>query len=230
MGVIVTHMSLAPARAVTEERIADILFAVQLLGATLYCGSQTIHSLSDVHGVSIIQFALAAAFVAFNFVLAIGAHHAKPGRRTVQALFTYVVWLIGSNAIVVAVLLNGTYRWSVQDIVILAISAGLAVTSIWYSWLRRLSIKDPIIIAFLAISSKSIPQVFLAWKILEEGGSGIPALALAIGHCTILVRLGQIWFMVRESGWERNRFWLAISEGAAEVTWIIVTVAWLMML
>ena len=214
----------------TQNRIADFLFAIQLLGAVLYCGSQILRSIEDVHGVSVIHFSLAAIFVAFNLALGIGAHHAAPGRRTVQGLITYVVWLIGSWGIVLAVALNAGYAWSVQDTTILSVALGLAFLTIAFGALRKRSIRDPMMLAFFAIISKSMPQLLIVWKILEEGGSGHPPLAIFVGHCTILIRLGQIYFMVRETGWERNRFWLAISESAAELTWIAVTIAWLIML
>jgi hypothetical protein len=211
-------------------RIADILFAIQLVGAIVYCGSQMLRSLADVHGISIVQFFLAAAFVAFNFILSIGAHRVQPGRRTAQALVAYVIWIVGSSALVAAVLINGSYKWSLQDNVILVVFAASVAVTMLFAKARRLNVRDPMILSLLAITSKSVPQVFLAWKVLEEGGSGIPGLALLIGHFTIMIRLGQIYFMVRESGWERNRFWLAISEGAAELTWILVSLAWLAML
>ncbi len=81
--------------------------------------------------------------------------------------------------------------------------------------------------AFFAIAYKSVPQVLLAWKFLAEGASGTPGLSIIVGHATILVRLGQIYFMVREAGLDRNRVWLAVSETANELSWVIATIAWL---
>lgn len=77
------------------------------------------------------------------------------------------------------------------------------------------------------VAYKSIPQVLLAWKFLAEGGSGTPGPSVVLGHATISIRLGQIYFMVKEAGWDRNRFWLAVSESANELSWIIATLAWL---
>jgi len=47
-----------------------------------------------------------------------------------------------------------------------------------------------------------------------------------VGHFTILVRLGQIYFLVKEAGWDKNRVWLAISETANEISWGVATIAW----
>ena len=50
---------------------------------------------------------------------------------------------------------------------------------------------------------------------------------LLTGHIGIMTRLGQLWFAIREAGWDRNRLGVVLSETANEVTWILVTVAWL---
>jgi hypothetical protein len=45
---------------------------------------------------------------------------------------------------------------------------------------------------------------------------------VALGHFTIIVRLGQVWFMPRG----RNRTWLGVSEALNELSWLAVTIAW----
>ncbi|HYD93632.1 MAG TPA: hypothetical protein VEB18_04255 [Candidatus Paceibacterota bacterium] len=213
-----------------KKTITDLLFGVQLVGAVIFCGAQFLRSLEDVHGVSIVQFALATAFVVFNLFLGIGAHRAQPSRVTLQAIVTYVVWVVMLTAVVLAVGFNREYVWSVQDTIILVVAALLTVGTLGLGALQRKPVRDPMTLALLAIASKSVPQLFLVWTILEQGGSGIPAASIIVGHCTILIRLGQIYFMVREAGWERNRVWLAVSESAAEITWLAATAAWLVML
>lgn len=216
--------------SLSKKTIADLLFGVQLIGALLFCGAQFIRSLSDIQGVSIVQFALATTFLIFNLLLGIGAHRAQPSRVTKQSIMTYTVWMVMLTAVCIAVGTNSDYQWSVQDTTILVISTLFALGTLCFGRLHRLSIRDPMILAFLAIASKSMPQLLLVWIILEQGGSGIPLVSIIVGHCTILIRLGQIYFMVKEAGWERNRIWLAVSEGAAELTWLAATLAWLAML
>lgn len=213
-----------------KKTVTDLLFWVQILGASIFCGAQFLRSLEDIHGVSVVQFILATTFVAFNLCLGLGAHRAQSSRVTRQAIVTYVVWMAMLLAVVVAVATNHAYRWTIQDGVILVIALVLTVGTLGLGAFLRRSLRDPMILAFLAIASKSVPQLFLVWIILEQGGSGIPAASIIAGHCTILIRLGQIYFMVKEAGWERNRIWLAISEGAAELTWLAVTIAWIAML
>lgn len=213
-----------------QKRTADLLFAVQLIGAILFCGAQFLRSLEDVHGVSVIQFTAACAFVVFNLFLGIGAHRAQPSRVTRQAIASYVVWGVLLAVVVAAVCTNNDYRWSIQDTTILVLTGILAAATLMFGRFHRLPIRDPMLLAFLAIACKSVPQLLLVWTILDQGGSGIPGLSIIVGHCTIFLRLGQVSYMIWETGWERNRKWLFVSEGAAEVTWIAATIAWLVML
>jgi hypothetical protein len=68
----------------------------------------------------------------------------------------------------------------------------------------------------------------LAYKIFTEGGAGMAGAMLLAGHIGIMTRLGQLCFAIREAGWDRNRQGAVLSETANEVTWILVTVAWLL--
>lgn len=214
------------AYSLLNRRIGDILFGAQIIGAILFCGAQFFRSLVDLRGVSLAQFVMAATFLFFHLALGLGAHRMGPSRLTRQAIATYCTWIVLILAIIAAVFANGTYRWSVQDWTTVWTAAGLTVIVLGFGQLRRLSIKDPEIKAFLAIAYKSVPQVLLAWKIWVEGGSGIPGLSIIVGHATILIRLGQLALMVREKSLDRNRKWLAISETANELSWVIATIAW----
>lgn len=210
-----------------RKMIGDLLFGIQIIGALVFCSAQFLRSLADVKGASIAQFGLVATYLVFHLSLGIGAHRVKASRLTRQAIATYCVWFVMIIAIMIAVWINGTYRWSIQDTTTISIAVALTVTIFVISSICNTTIADPMIKAWLAIAYKSAPQVLLAWKILAEGGSGIPGLSVIAGHVTIIIRLGQIYFMVKEAGWDRNRKWLAISETTNELSWIITSIAWL---
>ena len=74
---------------------------------------------------------------------------------------------------------------------------------------------------------KAIPQLALAYKIAMRGGAGLAAAAIITGHITILARLGQLWFSIKEAGWDRNRRGSAFSELANEISWLAATAVWL---
>lgn len=214
-------------KKIQGKNIADSLFVIQIVGAVLFCGAQFLRSLTDVHGVNVSQFTLVATYLTLHLALGIAAHRAAPSRVTRQAVATYAIWFIMMLAIVIAVWTNADYHWSIHDTTTMMIAGAMTILVLVVGSFYRLSLVDPAIKALLAIAYKSAPQVLLAWKIMAEGGSGIPAVSVVVGHLTILIRLGQIWFMVRESGLDRNRTWLAISETANEVSWIVATIAWL---
>ncbi len=45
-------------------------------------------------------------------------------------------------------------------------------------------------------------------------------LMLLAGHIGIITRLGQLWFAIREAGWERDRRGAALGEVANETPWL----------
>jgi hypothetical protein len=200
---------------------------VQIAGACLFCSAQAQRALHDVSGVSLAQNLAVMTYLVFHLLLTWEAHKAQPSRLTKQGLKVFCTWFVGTFFIVIAILLNGTYTWTLQDTVIASAAIGVALVVVSISSLQSLPIADPAVRSFLAIAFKSVPQVLLAWKIMVEGGSGIPGLSVAVGHATIILRLAHISFMVKEAGWERNRSWLAISETANELSWVVATIAWL---
>ncbi|MCE9642899.1 MAG: hypothetical protein K8Q97_01090 [Candidatus Andersenbacteria bacterium] len=212
----------------TSRRVADMLFAIQITGAILSCSSQIVRSLADVHGISIAVFGLSVLHCGFHIWLGIAAHRACPTRLTVQAMITYGTWGVLTLMVVGAILVNGHYRWSVQDTSIVIVVCVLTTILVQICYWKEKTILDPAMKGLLAMTYKFTPNIFLAWKIFVEGGSGIPGLAIFIGHLTISIRVGQVYLMVREAGWDRNRVWLAISETSNEISWVVVTAVWLL--
>jgi hypothetical protein len=106
------------------------------------------------------------------------------------------------------------------------VAGGVLLTLAWGK-IKRLPFTDPMVSGFLAVCFIGLPQLTLAYKIFTEGGAGMAGAMLLAGHIGIMTRLGQLWFAIREAGWDRNRRGAVLSETANEVTWILVTVAWL---
>ncbi len=213
-----------------KKMIADLLFGVQIIGAVIFCGAYILRSFFDVTGSSVAQFGSVVAFLVFSFALAIGAHRAAPSRLTRQTLATYLVWLVLLLTLIGVVSINPAYHWNDKDTQTLVTALILTVGVIAVSRMKGLPFDDPMIKAFLAIAYKAVPQVLLAVKFLAEGASGTPGLSVILGHATILIRLGQIYFLVLEAGWDRNRIWMAINETANEASWIVASIAWLIVM
>lgn len=207
--------------------LTDLLYRVQIAGACLFCSAQAQRALHDINGVSLAQNLAVMTYLIFHLLLTWEAHKAQPSRLTKQGLIVFCTWFVGTFFIVTTILHNGSYSWTLQDTIIAFAAIGVALTVVAISSLQSMAVTDAAVRSLLAIAFKSIPQVLLAWKIMAEGGSGIPGLSVAVGHATILIRLAHISFMVKEAGWERNRTWLAISETANELSWVVATIAWL---
>ncbi|MCI0542365.1 hypothetical protein L0Y69_01230 [bacterium] len=209
-----------------KRLIADFLFVIQIIGAFIFCGAYILQSLEDVTGSSLAQFGTVATFLLFHFALGIGAYKAKPGRGAKQAIATYVTWFVLVSILMYTTGTNSDYHWNEKDTTTLATAFVLTVIVLAVGIVQRLSLADPAMKGSFAIAYKSVPQVLLGWKFLTEGASGTPLVSVIAGHATILIRLGQIYFMVREAGWDRNRKWLMISETVNELSWVVATIAW----
>lgn len=213
-----------------QKRIADFLFGVQLVCAVVLCGSFFFRILQTVQGVSLSMLLGVEAFFVLNFLLALRARAAQPSRVTTQAVAAYAAWIVLAGSDVVAIFLNGGYRWSLNDTLTSLIVVVGGAATISYASIRQLPISGPGIRGSLSVAAKALPQFFLAAKIIGEGGAGIPAASIISGHITGLVRLGQMLVALREGRTDRNRFWLVVTEIANEASWVAVTIAWLLWL
>lgn len=210
-----------------KKIIADLLFVAQLFLLLLVSGSSFLRIIKTTAGQSLSAFIFMEAFQFLQFLLAIGAYRAQSSRVVKQTLFAYLFNLtfLGSN--IVAFFINGNYCWGSNDnwastCVLISITVVFLLVTIY-----KLSFKDPMIKSLLAIAFKSLPQFIMVFKVIQEGGAGIPFLAVVSGNTLILLRLWQIWFAIRESGADKNRRWLFISEVFNEASWAAVSIAWL---
>jgi hypothetical protein len=208
--------------------VADLLFAVQIVCTLLFGGSQFLRLLKTSQGVSITWFLFWEVFLVLNLVLTIRAHYRQPSRVTLQTVLSYVAWTTVVTADLGLMLWKHTGLWTSSDTLTSAVAgAGIAATLI-VAYRRRLTVYDPVVRGYLALFFKAIPQLTLAYSIYKMGGAGVAGVAVVTGHVTICTRLGQLWFAIREAGWERNRIGSAISEVANEGSWIVATAVWLM--
>jgi hypothetical protein len=209
-----------------KKLIADLLFGVQIIGAFVLAGSQFFRLLDTTKGQLLSMFLGVEAFLCFNFLLAVSAHRAQPNRVTRQILWTYVMWLVLMGTNIVAVFLNGNYRWSQNDTrtTTFAVFGTLLVFALMK--IRDIGFQDPMPKSLLAMSCKALPQFLMALEIAQRGGAGVPAAAIIAGNVTIFVRIGQLWFAIREAGLNRNLVWLCASEVVNEVSWATVSIVW----
>jgi hypothetical protein len=210
-----------------KQLTADFFFALQLILSAVSGGSQFVRLLTTSQGLNVSWLACWLAFLLINLTLTLRAHRAQPSRVTLQTVMTYGAWTTVITANLALLLWKGTEVWDAKDTVTtIAVLLGLLLTVVW-AWRHGLPLSDPIVNGLFAMCFIGLPQVTLAYKIFQVGGAGLAAGMLLAGHVAIITRLGQLWFAIREAGWDRNRLGAALSETANEITWLLVTVAWL---
>ena len=207
--------------------IADLLFGVQIICTFIFGGSQFLRMLTTSQGVSISWYGTWEIFLVLNLILALRAHHNQASRVTFQTVLSYVSWMAMVTLDLGVMVVKSTGKWSGRDttttiFAIVGVAAVLTVAN-----RKQLAITDPLVKGYLAIFFKAVPQLILAYNMLIMGGNGLAAAAIITGHITILTRLGQLRFSIREAGWDRNRIGSAISEFANEISWTIATIVWL---
>jgi hypothetical protein len=211
----------------TRQLTADALFGVQLLFTFIFGGSQFYRMLTTRQGVNLTWFVSWLIFLLLNLILCIRAHQNQPSRITLQTIISYAAWTVVVAADLAVMLWKGTHVWGQTDTVT-AIIVGLGVAlTVGLAYRLELGIVDPMVKGWLAVFFKAVPQLALAYKIFKMGGAGLAAAAVITGHITILSRLGQLWFSIKEAGWDRNRRGSALSELANEISWLVATAVWL---
>lgn len=176
------------------------------------------------------MFAMYEVFIVLHLLLAIAAHRVQASRITKHTIFIYSLWLVLIASNILAIFLNGNYVWSENDTRNVVFSIVGVVLVFIVMKVKNVGLTDPMLKSFLAIVFKAMPQVVMVFEVLHRGGQGVPLLAIIAGHVTILTRIGQILFLIREAGWDRNRVWLGISEGVNELSWVAVTIIWISVL
>lgn len=208
-----------------KRQIADILFGAQIIGAFILCGSQFFRLLETTNGQLLSMLFFVEAYYGLHFVLAVSAHCAQSSRTTRQTVWTYAIWfvLFGSN--IAAIFLNG-YQWSHNDARVVTFVLFGAVLVFAVMKFRGGCLQDPMPKSFFAMLCKALPQFIVAFEIAQKGGASFTPAAIIAGNINIFIRISQIWFAIREAGWDRNRIWLCISEAMNEVSWATISIVW----
>jgi hypothetical protein len=211
----------------TKQLTADILFLLQIVLGIIFGGSEFLRLLETSQGIPIFWLASWLAFLVINLALTIRAHVSRPSRVTLQAVACYALWTVIIASDLAVLLLKGTDIWRTADtLTALIVGAGLIVTILW-GYRRGRGLTDPIVHGYSGILFIGIPQITLAYTILQEGGQGLAGAALLASNFSILIRLALLRFAIAEAGWDRNRKGAAMSEFANEISWLLVTLAWL---
>lgn len=213
-----------------QKMTADLLFGVQMVSLFIIFGVQFFRLIETTEGQLITMFVAFEGFCLLSFMLAEKAHKINPSRVTLQVMWIYGVaaLLLASN--IVAIFINDAYKWSGNDTKTTSIVLVGTVLLLVIAKLKEIDFSNPMLKGMFAIICKALPQVTLAIEVAQSGGAGIPLTTIIVAHITTLIRIGQIYFSIREAGWDKNRKWLFVSEFSNWLTHCGVTVVWLIWL
>jgi len=212
-----------------QRLIADSLFAIQVACALIFGYAQIARMFVTTEGVSLTWFLFWALFLAINLRLALKAHEVFPSRISRQTVITYITWSLVLLGALGVLFWRSLGRWDTVDTLnVLLSGAGIMVVLAIGRW-HGLGVADPLVRGWLAVFFKGTPQLTLAWHLTQVGADGLAPFAILSGHITINIRLGQLYFSIREAGWDRNRIGSALSEAANEISWVVTTIVWLML-
>lgn len=213
-----------------DRQVADGLFLIQMISAVGFIGTQVILMRTTIEGISFTWLAFWGVFLLINLSLSCRAHQLRPSRITLQTVITYGTWTLILALCIAIYIWRESTIWTPVDTWTAGLALGGILLTLVIGHLNKLPISDPLVRGYLAVFFKAVPQLALSYHILMVGGAGMSTFAIVSGHITISSRLGQVLMSLREAGWDRNRRGSAISEFANEGTWIIVTIAWLIVL
>lgn len=208
---------------------ADLLFAIQMLGMAAFIGGQTFRMMETIQGISPVWLGCAEVFCVINVGLAYRGWRQSPMRSTFQLFVTHGSWTVGVAVLLALLALKAPeIVWGWYDTATLVAVTVTTVGVFLVGHPRGLGITDPIVRGLLAGIYRGIPHIALAYKIALLGGGGLAAIAVWAAHTTSSVRIGQLALAVKDAGWDRSRRGLAIAEASSELTWILVTLVWLL--
>jgi len=220
----------AQSKLTRAQRVGDGLFLFQMATAVGFVGTQGKLMLTTTEGISLTWLSFWCVFLLINVSLSFRAHQFQPSRVTFQTVFTYTTWTVVVMLCIGIYIWRNVAIWTTLDTWTTGLALSGIVVTIIVGYRNQLTITDPIVRGYLAVFFKGVPQLTLAYNILMLGGAGISTFAIVTGHLNICTRLGQVLMSLREAGWDRNRRGSAISEIANEGTWIVATIAWIMVL
>ena len=207
----------------------SILFWIHMTFVPVFGWSQCAKMLTSTQGVSVSMFALAAAFTGLQTWLACSAYRHKPVWATMQVVIIYVFGVIVYGAMIVIAFAKGAYVWTMSDNIAVIASLTLGGLVVQVAHLKKLPWYDPIVKGWINVAVRTVPNLAMAHKIWTCGSGGVSATFVVVFNALTLMRIAQVILTSIKLGeWDRNRKGLIIGEIGNELTWLIVTIIWLL--
>ena len=221
-------MESIPKSKKTAGLTADIIFVVQICLALTLGVSQFVKMLASTQGVSASMFLFTDIFFSLLCWMAIIANKKLPGRMAKETIVVYAMSVIVYSVLLIETYVKAPVFWEMSDWLTAGLVAAGIVVIVAVKGIKKWELAEPYLKTGLAMVFKAIPQLLLAWKIFQVGGGGVSGLWILSFHCFTISRLVPLVILNRESKWDRTRKSMFLSEIANEVSWLAVTLAWLL--
>ncbi|MEI7689329.1 MAG: hypothetical protein WCI91_04080, partial [Candidatus Nomurabacteria bacterium] len=166
-----------------NKKLLDSFFIMQVILAVIFGTNQFVHMLNtSTVGLSTSMFLCTFIFVSINLHLAIGSYYDNPSRMTLQTIVIYVVGTAIYGSLTVLMLFKSKDIWGSSDTITSSISISLIIISIIYTKINNIKLFDPIMKGIYGVILRVIPQIALALKIFQDGGSGLGVVMVVIFH------------------------------------------------
>ncbi len=188
---------------------------------------QILHLRHHTEGITVTLYWFNLAFMAINLSLAWKAYQLKREWNRLQGPIIYTVWIVlfGLHLIVLR-----NVAWREHDtIFVLAALTVVAATSATSRAMYGLSYSDPLVRGWINGLCRFLPHGYLALCILQDGdGRGLASTTIWMGHISIFTRLAHVWLTAKKTGFDRNLKGIVVAEAQSEVSWVIVTIVWVL--
>jgi len=204
----------------------DSLFIFQISFALLFGFFQIKQMLFvSVEGLSISTYLFTTLFVGVNTFFSFQANKVLTNRIAIQNLIIYILGTLIYLLFSLILILKSTWSFNDSQTLFFVVTASIIV--ILKNKKNGLKITDPVLKSDLGIIFRAIPHCFMAYKIFVEGGGGLSVFMVIIFHILTLTRIILIYSSYLKLKTDINRKSILRTEIWNEVSWIIVTLAWL---
>ena len=180
----------------------------------------------NVDGLSLVFYSVFFMYVVFSLALSVSSYRADKTKDRKQTIIIFIHWAVFLASLFVLGL--GKIPWTKEDTTIciaIAVMIGIAVWAM--SLYSRDGIKDPFTKASIAMISKGVPQMYLAYVVWDAKSSeGLPLVALITAHMTSIARLVNVFLSGQKDGWDRPTKALFCGEVVNVSTWCVFTGFW----
>ncbi len=209
------------------KRLADLVLGVQIVVGAYACGVQLQRLLHETRGVSLAQYLCSLAYVLICFAIFRRANRVSSGRVARNTMLLFGGMAVPYVLYCAVLLAAGRYRWTTNDSLTIACALAGSLAAFLIGVCTHRSLHNATVDAGIAISCRALPQLFQAYKILQEGNHGVTGFIIATSNLAILARLGQVVWAWRESPKEYNRRAALVAEIVGAIASLAVEAAWL---